>query len=220
MSTSQRGAAHDAGPIRGTPPSRAAGGWGWAFVVLLLVSAGMASVPGGADATSTVRDFYTRHTSVIVVAQLIGLVAAAAFVPFTFALRRGSADRRARPDVEAAGCAVAVAALLTAVPVLWLTAVAGTGSTGYVHALAVASDLTDVALFSAIALWAATLVRAATPAWFRALAGIVAVLTLLRALLIIARSSALEVVAPTSFVVLVAVVSTAALVRRPVVVAR
>ena len=45
-------------PARGERSSRrAAGGWGWTLVVLLLLSAGMASVPGGEDPTGTVRDF-------------------------------------------------------------------------------------------------------------------------------------------------------------------
>ena len=37
---------------------------------------------------------------------------------------------------------------------LWLTAVARTGSDGLVHGLAIASDLTDVLLFATIAVWA------------------------------------------------------------------
>ena len=59
-------AAQVAGPTR----DRVAGWWGLTFVVLLLLSAGMASVPGGSDPASAVRDFYTAHTGVIVVAQV------------------------------------------------------------------------------------------------------------------------------------------------------
>jgi hypothetical protein len=214
MSTTGSDDAHDSTDLGGAPGSRAAGWWGWAFVLLLLVSAGMASVPGGGDATSTVRDYYTAHTGVIVVAQLVGLAAALTFLPFTFSLRRGPGERTAPSDVEAAGSVVAGAAVLTAVPVLWLTAVADTGSDGLVHGLAVASDLADVALFTAIALWSWTLVRVSSTSWFRILAGVVAVISLARAVLLLARSSVLELVAPMGFVVLVLVLSTAVLLRR------
>lgn len=209
------------GPDHGliaTPSSpRTAGGpagvWGWAFVVLLLLSAGMASVPGGGDATGTVRDFYTRHPGVVVLAQVVGLVAAAAFVPFALSLRRASGHRR-WGALEEAGLGVAAAAAVTAVPVLWLAMVADSGSGPLVHGLAVASDLTDVLLFAAIATWAAALLRAAETVWFRTLAGAVAVLALARAVLLLFRSGALEQVAPLAFVVVVAVLSTLVLLHR------
>lgn len=203
-------AAQVAGPTR----DRVAGWWGLSFVVLLLLSAGMASVPGGSDSASVVRDFYTAHTGVIVVAQVVSLLASAAFVPFVLTLRRGAGARGDRPDVEAAGVALALASVLTVVPVLWLTVVADTGSKGLVHGLAVASDLTDVALFTAIALWAGTLVRASTTSAFRAVAGVVAVLGMARAVLLLARSSVLEVVAPLAFIVLVVALSLLVLLRR------
>jgi hypothetical protein len=200
--------------VDGPSRDRAAGWWGLTFVVLLLLSAGMASVPGGSDPLSTVRDFYTAHTGVIVVAQVVGLLAAAAFVPFVLTLRRGTPARTARPDVEASGAVVALAAVLTAVPVLWLTVVADTGMAGTVHVLAVLSDLTDVALFTAIALWCATLVRASDRLPFRVLAGVVAVLSVARAVLLLVRSSVLGMVAPMAFILLVVVLSALVLLRR------
>ena len=112
----------------------------------------MASVPGGDDPTPMVRAFYTQHAGVVVAAQVLGLVAAATFVRFALTARR-TAARRTMGALEIAGVGVAAAALLTAVPVLWLTAVADNGADGLVHALAVASDLTDVLLFAAIATW-------------------------------------------------------------------
>src|SRR4051794_35793225 len=90
------------GPAPGSPtpaqPSaqvalgRRSGSAGLAFVVLLLLSAGMASVPGGQDAASVVEEFYTGATAVIVLAQLVGLLAAASFALFTWTL---TAHRRA-----------------------------------------------------------------------------------------------------------------------------
>jgi hypothetical protein len=214
MSTSHQRASRLASTPRTTAaPPRAAGAWGWAFVLLLLLSAGMASVPGGADSTGVVRDFYTRHTGVVIVAQIVGLLAAAAFVPFVLGLRR-TEPRRPRAALENAGLGVAAAAVLTAVPVLWLSTVADSGSDGFVHGLAVASDLADVLLFAVISVWAALLVRAARPTWFKVLAGVLAVLALARAVLLLAGSGALELVAPLAFVVVVDLISTLVLARR------
>ena len=173
----------------------------------------MASVPGGEDPTGTVRDFYTQHAGVVVVAQVVGLLAAATFVPFALTSRRTPARRR-MGALEAAGLGVAAAAVLTAVPVLWLTAVAGSGADGLVHGLAVASDLTDVLLFATISLWATALLGAAEPLWFKTVAGAVGLLALARALLLLVSSERLELVAPLAFVVLVAVLSTLILVHR------
>lgn len=182
-------------------------------MVLLLLSAGMASVPGGDDPTPMVRAFYTQHAGVVVAAQVLGLVAAATFVRFALTARR-TAARRTMGALEIAGVGVAAAALLTAVPVLWLTAVADNGADGLVHALAVASDLTDVLLFAAIATWATAALLVAEPIWFKALAGAVGLLALARALLLLAGSELLELVAPLAFVMLVSVLSTLLLAHR------
>src|SRR3954471_1840193 len=98
---------------------RGTAAWGLTFVVLLLVSAGMASVPGGDDPALKARHFYTEHTSVIGTAQVIGLAAGAVFIPFSRSLRDAwSASGRA-PWVAWSGYAVAGAAVVTVVPVLW-----------------------------------------------------------------------------------------------------
>jgi hypothetical protein len=192
---------------------RRAGVWGWVFVVLLLLSAGMASTPSGQDATGTVRDFYARHAGVVITAQVIGLLAAAAFASFALALRP-TAGLRARGALEIAGLCVAAAAVLTALPVLWLSVVAKGSSDGLVHGLAVTSDLTDVVLFAAIAAWATSVLRVAIPNWFKGFAGLVALLALARSILLLVGSDLLEVVAPLAFVLFVAVLSTLVLVRR------
>jgi hypothetical protein len=59
--------------------TRWAGRWRLAFVVLLLVGAGMASVPGGDDSVAQVRRFYAEHTGVIVLSQVAEFVATLPF---------------------------------------------------------------------------------------------------------------------------------------------
>lgn len=196
--------------------NRVAGGWGLLFVLLLLTSAGMASVPGGDDPVQVVRVFYEQHAAVVVVAQVIGLAAAVVFTLFALAL----ADGRRAPDgppggrwVSATGYAVGAAAVVTAVPVLVLTAVAGAGPGVVVHGLARASDLTDVLLFVAVAAFGVAVSRATTAAWLRALAVLVAVVSLARSMLVLADSSRLELVAPLAFVALVLVISSRAMTR-------
>jgi hypothetical protein len=90
---------------------RATAYWGVAFVLLLLLSAGMVTVPGGDRGVAFVRDFYEANRIVIVLAQAIGLMAAAAFLPFARGLQRQSWVAR-RPWVFAFGAAVSVAAVL------------------------------------------------------------------------------------------------------------
>ena len=193
-----------------------AGVWGYVFTVLLLLSAGMASVPGGSDADSEVRAFYTAHAGVVVTAQVISLAASAAFAVFALALRRrdsGLTDRLGR--LEVAGLAVAVASVLTVVPPSWLAVVADSASSTTVHRLAVASDLVDVVLFLTIGAFAGVLAAAASAPWFRVVSALVAVLATARAVSLLLGSERLEVVAPLAFVALVVVTSTLLLLRRP-----
>jgi hypothetical protein len=194
-------------------PGRAAGAWGWAFTVLLLLSAGMASVPGGADAASTVREFYTAHAGVVVVAQVVSLLASVALVLFSLTLR-GPARGRDLGRPEAAGLAVAAASVLTVVPPLWLSVVADTASSSALHRLAVASDLVDVVLFLTIGAFAGVLAAAASATWFTGLSACVAVLAVARAVALLLGSGLLELAAPLAFVGWVALVSTLVLLRR------
>ena len=183
---------------------RSGGWWGVVFCVLLLFSAAMATVPGRDDAVSTVRSFYVHHAGVVVTAQVVGLVAAAAFAPFVLGL--GSAASRRGP-VVASGLGIVAAAVVTAIPVLVLCAVAGHASARVLHALALASDLVDVLLFAAIAVFAGVVAGLAAMPVLRVLAGLVAVLAAARAVLLLFGSGLLEVVAPVGFVVLVLVLS-------------
>jgi hypothetical protein len=200
----------------GTGTGRAAAGWGCAFTMLLLLSAGMASVPGGSDSDSTVRDFYTAHAPVIIAAQVVSLLASATFVLFTLTLRqRGHGRRTPLGRLEAAGLAVAAASVFTVVPPLWLSVVADSASSSAVHRLAMASDLVDVVLFLAIGAFASALAAAASAIWFKGLAAIVAVLAVARALESLLGSEMLELAAPLAFVALIVLVSTLVLLRRP-----
>ena len=197
-------------PTGGRSPR--AGWWGMAFVVLLLLSAGMASVPGGSDSVAPVRSFYTDNGPVVLVAQLVGLAAAVAFVVHASALAR-VVPSAASTSLRLAGFLVAAAAVLTAVPVLLLTAMAGGASEGVVRGLARESDLTDVPLFATMAFFAIVAVRASGRSWLGGLAGIVAVLTAARAVLLAFGSAWLGLVAPLAFIALILVVSLRQLIR-------
>jgi hypothetical protein len=186
--------------------SRRSGWSGLIFVVLLLLSAGMASVPGGSDSVATVRAFYVDHAPVVVVAQLIGLAAAAVFAVHTRALA-GVLSPRVSTRLRRAGFLVAASAGLTALPVLVLTAVVASAPDRATGGLAWASDLTDVVLFASVSLFAAVAARASGPSWVGALAATVALLTLARSVLLASGSTALGLVAPLAFIALVAVLS-------------
>ena len=199
--------------LTGDRTGRGTAARGFTFVVLLLVSAGMASVPGGKDSVERVRDFYTAHVGIVVTAQVVGLLAAAVFVLFARSLARSShiADRASW--VQGCGYAVAAAAVLTAIPVLLLCDVANDGSDRFVHRLAQASDVVDVVLFAAIAAFAASVATATRLVWLRWLAWVVAVVALARAVLLAGGSGALELVGPLAFIALVLALSTVALMR-------
>jgi hypothetical protein len=97
--------------------------------------------------------------------------------------------------------------VVTAIPVLALCVVAGDASARTLQALALASDLVDVLLFAAIAVFAGVIAGLASMPVLRVLAGLVAALAAARAVLLLAGSGLLEVVAPVAFVVLVLALS-------------
>ena len=181
---------------------RATAYWGVAFVLLLLLSAGMVTVPGADRGVSFVRDFYEANRTVIVLAQAIGLVAAVAFLPFARGLQRQSWVAR-RPWVFAFGAAVSVAAVLAAVPPLLLCVAASTAGSGMLDALATASDRVDVVLFATISAFAVAVAVAVDTTWVRALSAIVALTTAVRGLFSLTGQEPLELVAPMAFIVLV-----------------
>jgi hypothetical protein len=186
---------------------RAAGAWGLGFVILLLIGAGMASVPGADETTDAVRAFYEKHAGVVVVAQLVELVATVPLLMFVIGLARSTLVARVRPLLTA-GVAMTSAAVLTVVPPLWLCVVASTGSAGLVDNLALLSDLVDVLLFLTIAWFAAAWARDRLgPRWLRWVAVATAGLCGLRAVEIALSGELLTVIAPVTFVLLVVALS-------------
>jgi hypothetical protein len=191
---------------------RAVAWWGFAFTLLLLVSAGMATVPGRDDTVRAVRQFYADHASVVVISQLIGLAAAAALIPFVLGLQRQlTGSTSPRPLVAWLGMGISAAAVVVAVPPLLLCWTADSGSNDQVSALAQASDLTDVLLFGAIAGWATAVLLSTRTVVLRVLAALTAAMCAARAVLIVSGSDALLVVAPIAFLVLVMTLSVVAL---------
>ena len=195
----------------GDSHTRRGGAWGLAFVVLLLIGAGMASVPGGQDSVAEVRRFYGEHTGVVLLSQLVELLATLPLVLFVRALA-DSTLVRSRRDALLAGGALVVASVLTLVPPLLLVVLHDRASDGQVHALAVLSDLTDVLLFATITAFAACAWAGGSPGWFRWSALLVAVAAAARALEILFGGALLEVVAPVAFILL-AVASSVLLMR-------
>jgi hypothetical protein len=190
--------------VRGTRLRRG-GIWGLAFVVLLLVGAGMASVPGGDESVAEVRRFYDEHAGVVLLSQLVELVATVPLVLFLLGL---AASRLVRSrHMVPTGSVLVVASVLTLVPPLLLVLLHDHAPGGQVHALAVLSDLTDVVLFAAIAVLAVVLWSGPGPQWFRLSALLVGLVTAVRAVEILFGGDLLEVVAPVGFILLVVVSS-------------
>jgi hypothetical protein len=177
--------------------------WGVGFLVALLVSAGMASVPTGNDTASVVRSFYVDHGMVVLVAQMIGLVAAGAFVMFSLQLA-AAAQADVRRRLQVTGAAVTTGAVLTAVPPLWLVMTAADATATSLHDWARASDLTDVVLFLAVAAFAPA-VAVATASWIRPAAAVIGATCVVRAALLATGTDALELLAPLAFMVLVVI---------------
>jgi hypothetical protein len=184
-------------------PTRAAGAWGIAFVVLLLVSAAMVSLPTAAETGDRIVAFYHAHGQLIVIQQIVGVVALAAFVALGLSLPR---NRWVRPALWA----FVVTELVTnLVP---LVIVVTDPSADTTHSLTFVEDLADAAFFVSIALFtvAATLTE---PLWLRVAAYVVAAGCAVRAVASPFGMTALDAIAPLAFVALVLVLSVKHLVR-------
>jgi hypothetical protein len=194
-------------PTARTVSPRAAGVSGLVFVVLLLIGAGMATVPGAEATTSAVRTFYEQHRGVVVVAQLVELVATVPLLVFTMGLARSTLVTAPR-QVARAGIGIALAAVATAVPPLVLCVVAGSVSAASIDALALLSDMVDVLLFLTIAVFSGMCARHWLGApWARWAAMGVTLVCALRAGEIVLRGSELELVSPSAFVLFVIALS-------------
>ena len=182
---------------------RAAGGWGIAFVVLLLVSAAMVSLPTAAQTGDRIAAFYAAHGQVIVLQQVLGIVAVAAFIAFGLSL---PPNRWLRPALWA----FVVCELATNLVPLVIVAMKPSAETA--HSLTLVEDMADSALFISVALYviAATLTQ---PTWLRVMSYVAGAACVARAVVSPFGITALDQIAPLILVTFVLVLSIKLLVR-------
>ncbi|TME93314.1 MAG: hypothetical protein E6I34_06080 [Chloroflexi bacterium] len=183
--------------------SRAAGGWGIVFVVLLLVSAAMVSVPTAADTGDQIVAFYRAHGQVIVIQQVAGILALGAFIAFGLSL---PPNRWLRPALWTF-VVTEIATNLFPLIIILTNPAAGTA-----HTLTFIEDLADAVFFLASALFV-SMATLGQPVWLRIAAYAVALLVAVRAVASPFGVTALDQVAPIAFVALVLVFSIKLLVR-------
>jgi len=170
--------------------SRAAGLWGIAFVVLLLVSAAAVSIPTSNESGERIADFYRRHGDVVIAQQVIGVLALGAFVAFALLL---PPHRWLRIAVAA----FVVTELATNLVPFAMVVTQPSASTA--HTLTFVEDIADAALFVAIALFVSALTLA-EPLWLRVAAYVVAAACVLRAVAGPLGFNVFDAVAPLAFV--------------------
>jgi len=177
---------------------------GFAFIVVLFLSAAAVSLPEPEAPGQQVIDFYTQHRIAVTVTQLLALCAAPLLV--LFALRLRAVDRRS----GTAALPVAVVGPLPGVAALVLALVADPRHTGAAHAINAGAGLADDVLFLVIAAFAATVwaARTAYRPWLRGSAVVVGLLCLTRGVLGFAHlHGVLDAVGPIAFLGLVAALS-------------
>jgi hypothetical protein len=183
-------------------PDRVAGALATGFVVLLLATELVLTLPDQTDSPESVANFYAAHRAFIVILQVLGLVAAALLGAYAWRLR--TVDR----FVAAAGMIMAVCGLAPGLTTLMIAIVANPdhpATAGRWNALEPRGD--DI-LFVGIVLFAGAIVvrlGRKLPA-LGVLAALVALSCLARLVLEAAGRSRglLEAVAPLLFVILVA----------------
>ena len=191
--------------------ARRDGWWGVAFVLGVVIAAGVVSLPASSSTPARIAAFYQQHTVAVIVTQLVGLAAAVAFVMFLRTVLAGARSRM----VQATGGLVVLAQLLTAAPVLALAVIQSAEPVTFTR-LTQLSELADDVLFVAIALFCAELALTATQLWLRILAGVVAALALARGVEASLGGGLLDAVAPSAFLLLVLVISVHFLLQRQV----
>ena len=179
--------------------SRRGGWWGVAFVVTLAVSAGMVSLPTSTQSGALIAGFYRAHAAVILVQQVLGVLSLVFFLAFARALGAG---RRRWLLVGTVLVAVTEIATNVLPAVLALSNPAPDGA----YALTVVEDLADAALFASIAVFsiAATIDQVA---WVQVAGLVVAALSVIRAAASPFAVTALDVLAPLAFLVLILILS-------------
>jgi dipeptide/tripeptide permease len=177
------------------------GGWsGIAFVVVLLVSAGMISLPTAAEPGQRIVDFYSAHQVIIIWQQVVGAASLGPFIAFVAAIRHWARVNGRQPSrwLIPASVLVVVAELATNVVPLTI-AFASRPSADVAGTLTRVEDIADSALFAAVALF---VLSASTreASWVRAIAAVVALTSLARAVVSPLGLSALDVAAPMAFI--------------------
>ena len=182
---------------------RAAGVWGIVFVLLLFVSAAMVSVPTATMGGDKIVAFYTAHASVIVLQQVLGLVAVAAFVAFGLSLPRN------RWLVPAVAAVVVIELVTNVVPLLIL---ASGSSADTALTLTRVEDDADAILSIAIAAFVAA-ASMGQPIWLRLVAYVVAAANVARGVADPLGITVLDAVAPLLFIAFVLAFSVKLIVR-------
>ncbi len=179
--------------------SRRGGWWGVAFVVTLAVSAGMVSLPTSTQSGALIAGFYRAHAAVILVQQVLGVLSLVSFLAFARALGAG---RRRWLLVGTVLVAITEIATNVVPVVLALSNPAPDGA----YALTVVEDLADAALFASVAVFsvAATIDQVA---WVQVAGLLVAALSVIRAAASPFAVTALDVLAPLAFLVLILILS-------------
>lgn len=183
--------------------ARAAGVWGIVFVVLLFVSAAMVTVPDASMSGRQIVDFYRAHGSLIVLQQVLGLIALAAFVAFAVSMPRN------RWLLPATWAVVVIEVVTNVVPLVILAAGA---STDTALTLTRVEDDADAVLSIAIAAFVAAS-SLNQPIWLRIVAYVVALANVVRGIVAPFGITSLGAVAPLLFVAFVLVLSVKLLVR-------
>jgi hypothetical protein len=182
-------------------PDRLAAGLAFAFIVLLLATELILTLPDEADSPSYVARFYTEHRTFIIALQVLGVVDALLLGGYAWRLR--SVDR----FVAAAGLLMAFCALAPTTITLVLAIVANPVHTETAAGWNMLEPRGDDILFVGIVVFASTVAARLgrnNPA-LAVLALIVAVACLLRLILEAAGKprGALEAAGPLLFVVLI-----------------
>ena len=190
----------------GSVTSRRGAWWGVAFVATLAVGGAMVTLPTATQSGRTIKAFYAAHTGVILAQQVLGVVTLAFFLAFALAL-----GARRRRWLLVGTVLLAFSELVTdIVPiVLALTSPGPDGA----HAWTVIEDLADEALFISIAVFSVA-ATVAEVGWVRAAGLVVAAISLLRVVLTLFSVSALDVLAPVGFLILILILSVRSLMGR------
>jgi hypothetical protein len=199
------------GRARGVTPRQ--GWWGIVFALLLLIGGGMVSVPTADDPAAKIVSFYGANGSIVLAAEVVGVIALVPLVLFIRALAQRAPDQEGSRRLMAAAVLVVVTELATNVPPVVL-ALASSPSPSAAYAWTFAADLADAALFASLGLLALlTIPGQVRLLWWFGVA--VAVLCFARAVGNPLGLTALDAVAPFAFLIFVVMLSVWMLRTRP-----